>query len=922
MRTLYLCLFLLSIYSISIFAQPVLHPYNLDFGLSENGSMPIGWRMTSNDKKLGYDAYSTDSISKEHYFYLKITAPKIHSTIPQNNIPTNAGEVRGTVFQTFPSDWFKGKTVKFTAKITYKSKDTSDFLFLIIQTESPRTKYLEVKVSDTIRNSNSDYFSVSALIPTNADLIRIGFILYGKTDAIIEESNFETIYEKGEAQSKLNLTNENYQNLKLLARVYGVTKYFFPDSNLNFHFWENFLYKNVQDAISAKDKNDFINKLRSEYSRIIKEFSIAKSNKENQYKLTSKPYKPLDSLRVMYNYLHHGGVSVLPTELINSKIWNIYESQRSIIATALQIFNVRNKNLKQINLTAKAKFTPHSPSGNIAIGLRMDDPNNYDLLNATSKIITDTTNGWVDLNITTEVPENTASIRLGLLLSGEGTSNFDNLQISATDINDNTFKLDFRNTDFEEPLISTAIPSWLFTQYNASAGYNIELDTINSANGNNSLKIYSDTNFIKFYNPKTFFTEVFDGVEYSIPIQENEFIGQDEVNAILGDESIVLNSNDAISRICIVIDLWNLYRHFGFSHINSSDFDGILESALQIAAENNDEAKFRKALETIAKGDPSFKIWNGMDKTLFFPAINILYEDNKFLIFSKSDKIPSGSQALDIDGVDLKTLISIDKIQEFDNGVNPLSTINKEIAKLLAGYRESQISIKFIPPNSEKSQTAVLKRTSNKLQDIEKPYFSIELEPGLIYLNATTITDEEFKRILPELEKDITKWIIFDFRGYSLLSEHILGFFSSKELTGGSVIIPQYTAPLLNNLQYKTVNALISPLSKLIDKKVVFLMDWRTSSYSEYILGLAKINKIGTIIGSSSQGNFTETNRILLPGYYFATLSSQKFILHDNEINANQPLKPDIEVENTFDNYLNNEDRQLRAAINYLKNKN
>jgi len=98
-------------------------------------------------------------------------------------------------------------------------------------------------------------------------------------------------------------------------------------------------------------------------------------------------------------------------------------------------------------------------------------------------------------------------------------------------------------------------------------------------------------------------------------------------------------------------------------------------------------------------------------------------------------------------------------------------------------------------------------------------------------------------------------------------------------------------------------------------------MDSKTSSYSEYILSLAKINKICTIIGSRSQGNFTESNKVMLPGYYFITMSVQYFTF-EQEIYTHLPLKPDIEVQNTIESYLRNEDTQLKAAINYLKNQN
>lgn len=925
-KLLFCCLFLF-IYSNSIFAQPLLHPYNLDFGLSQKGSIPVGWIMNNSDKKLGYDAYAIDSLSNKHYFALKITTPKPGAQFAQNESSAQEIEQRGTVFQTFLAEWFRNKKVKFSAKVTYKAQNPGDYLLLIIQNENPITKFIDIKISDTIRNAKEDYYSVISSIDTNAGLIRVGFMLYGTTEAIIEESNFEPLYETT-PQSTLDLSSESLQNLKLIARIYGVAKYFYPDSNLNVQFWENILYKNVQDAVNTRNTNDFIAKIEKDYNEFIPKFSINKSNKTNQKQVISRPYKSQDTVKKMYNYTYYGGVNVLPTTAIRSKIWNIYESQRSAIATMMQIINVRDKKFTELNFSAKIKFVPKNLSGNAIIALRFDDPNNFDLLDKTSQIISDTTNDWVEIKIKTDVPENTANIRIGMMMSGEGTAYFDNFQVTARDKTGNNIPLEIRNPDFDDRLIGTAIPSWIFTRYSSDAGYSVGLDSINVANGKYSLRISSDTNFVRFAPPQAFYSEVFNNIEFTIPIQENEFTGKEKIDTFLKNNTNVHNSNDAISRICVAIDLWNIYRHFSLNQSNDSLFDITLENTIKKVAESGDENEFRRNLEEIPNDvyDASFKIWNGLDKTLYFPEINIIFENDKFLIYSKTDKIQSSSQAIAIDDIDLDKLrneifnwCSAYK-SNIDCEINQKSIVEKELLKLLSGNRDEKIEIKYLPPNSTSIRTESIARNLTTLHDITKPEFSIELEPGTIYLNAAMVTDDDFKRILPELEKDITKGIIFDFRGYSLLSEHILGFFRKNGITNGISIIPCYTTPTEIDVQNNMIISSISPLERLINKKVVFLMNGKTTSYSEYILGLAKINKIGTIIGTQSQGNFVETNRVLLSGYYFASVSGQKFDFVNQLVSPKTPLKPDIEIENTFDNYLKNEDMQLKTALEYLRN--
>jgi hypothetical protein len=164
-------------------------------------------------------------------------------------------------------------------------------------------------------------------------------------------------------------------------------------------------------------------------------------------------------------------------------------------------------------------------------------------------------------------------------MNGDGIVNFDNLQITAKDENDNSINLNMRNTEFEDPLIQTAIPAWVFPKYCKEQGYTMEFDTINSFTGKYSLKLSSDTNYVKFYPPQSFFDEVYNNIEYSIPIQENKFIEKNITKSIT-NPSPNLTSNNAIARICTSIDLWNIYKHFGLKNIEDTAFDRILENTL------------------------------------------------------------------------------------------------------------------------------------------------------------------------------------------------------------------------------------------------------------------------------------------------------------------------------------------------------
>jgi len=336
---------------------------------------------------------------------------------------------------------------------------------------------------------------------------------------------------------------------------------------------------------------------------------------------------------------------------------------------------------------------------------------------------------------------------------------------------------------------------------------------------------------------------------------------------------------------------------------------GLLNALKESAKDINPEDFLRIIYKFYSiSGDINSKFWNGLENTAYLPDIGIYSDGNKIFIYgSKDKKIPDGSEIISVDDTKTNEITDLKRNSKYQ--------LAKKIAQLLAGNKNSIVTIKIKTTNGE-TITTKFKRTALNLKSLDKPFYATELDTGVIYLNTTMLSDQDFKNISKQLSAQDIKGIIFDLRGYSTLSEHILGFFSSDSIKGYKAEVPVYTAPAKSIVSLLPINSNIKPNGTLKNKKVVFLINEFTTSYSELIAYIAKKNNIGILVGEPSQGVYSDVGQMRLAGYYYG---SQSFIkIKDGDKELNEPIIPNIEVKQTLDATIKGIDLQLQKAIEII----
>jgi hypothetical protein len=881
-------------------AQPILFPTNLDFEQSQEGMVPYGWHFQPQFEKLGYQAFTTHQGALQGNFCL--TLQSSYNDAKEIPNPDNK-ELQSVLYQEIEAEYFRGKEVFFGIKYKVLNPSDKNSALLFIQQENNDIHFFRLANTDTLRNTEWTETSISMMIDSTAKVIKFGVISFSTAVLQFDEGIFNYTYDFTKNSGPINYTEQIGKNLFNLAKVYGDVRYFYPNPFLKEYPWDVLLYDLIKKAVKDSPK-DYTKKLLQTFSEI-------NDNKKIE----------TDKVNSASNFSYTGVPTKTATPLANQKISDIFVSNKEVPCTIINFLNIQDEKPTEVKISVKYKLKPYAYNCKGGLWLRFDDSKTVSLGEFQAEKFLESPDNWKSAEISAKVPSGSASIRIGLVLEGDGEIFFDDLQLTGKK-NSESVSLNVRNGNFESPMVNNIISGWNFPKFSQNAGYAITLDN-NAAEGKNSLKISSDKRrVIQFPQINSTFEDILsDGSIFSLPLSvpvsnlKNISFEYSEMPS-----NFSINYEDSYSRIGIIIEQWNLIRHFSLNKFDEISLNNAFLHAVRDANSAKTLEEFEKVLSNLAviTNDPNFKIWYGFNSTPYFPDMGIFIENNSvYSIQSDSIGIPNGSRIIAINNLNLDSLIKIEIILNKKNSLNNKFIINKKITNLLSGIKNSSKVITF--ENNNSIETKKIQTNSISLRTLTPLFFASEPKPGVIYLNSAAISDEEFLSLIPKLQESSVKGVIIDLRGYSMLSEHILGLFTENSLKGYISEIPIYTSPNHQIVNKSIMENNIKSIPKLKDKKVIFLINEFTNSYSELIAALARYNKIGQVIGTNTQGNIAEVEKVSLPGYFFGTQSIIRFKLIDDENYLFNSVAPDIKVEQTLKNAVKNFDDQLEKALELIR---
>lgn len=283
-------------------------------------------------------------------------------------------------------------------------------------------------------------------------------------------------------------------------------------------------------------------------------------------------------------------------------------------------------------------------------------------------------------------------------------------------------------------------------------------------------------------------------------------------------------------------------------------------------------------------------------------GVNIYSNSGKIEIFNIIPATPA-----DYSGLKQGDIITAVDGKE-TNGMNV-----SEVATLVRGPENSVVELSIL--RDGKKLTKKIKRKEIKIKNVK----SSVLDNHIGYIQIVSFmggtTPNEFVEALENTKN--TDSIIIDLRGNTggLLDNAI--FIANMFINDGEIVEIIY-----RNGYKKSINA--NNTTKLLDKPVVVLVNGASASASEILSGALKDYKKAKLVGKKTFGKGLVQKVVPLPNQTGINVTIAKYLTPNGTDINKLGIKPDIEVGNEYDFYLNNikKDVQLETAKEILNAKN
>ncbi len=193
------------------------------------------------------------------------------------------------------------------------------------------------------------------------------------------------------------------------------------------------------------------------------------------------------------------------------------------------------------------------------------------------------------------------------------------------------------------------------------------------------------------------------------------------------------------------------------------------------------------------------------------------------------------------------------------------------------------------------------------------------LDDGIAYISMDQFGDkttQELRDALDELMKNDPKGLIFDLRDNG-------GGWLNTAIETASEFLPLNTTVLIEKegdgteTVYKTQRG----GGRALDIPMVVLINENSASSSEIVTGALLVNDRATIIGKTSYGKGSVQIQPSLSNGGAVSVTIARWYMPDGTLIHGVGITPDIEVDYTMEDFENEVDPQLDAAIDFLNGK-
>jgi C-terminal processing protease CtpA/Prc len=377
------------------------------------------------------------------------------------------------------------------------------------------------------------------------------------------------------------------------------------------------------------------------------------------------------------------------------------------------------------------------------------------------------------------------------------------------------------------------------------------------------------------------------------------------------------SGNDRTTRLADVALAWNIFEHFyAYFDVVKTDWHAELRTALTASATDRDETEFVRTLRRLVAKlqDGHGNVIDPSESFEFtYPVFFGWIEDRLVItgVAAGAEGLRPGDVVLKVDGRSSNQALA--EAEEISAGATPQWRRYVAMDRLL--NQNSDVTLE-VQTQTGGTKSVKLKRNVefDKIQEVRPPKIT-ELKPGIFYLDLARIKDDDFKPILPQLEK--ARGIIFDVRGYPRVSPVVISHLIDTPVESARWMVPIIKTPdHANIVDYSTDGRWkLEPIAPRLSAKVAFLTDGRAISYAESFLGIIEAYKLADIVGEPTAGTNGDINPFTLLGNYTVIWTGMKVLKNDGSRHHGVGIQPTVLVHRTIRGIAEGRDEQLERAL-------
>lgn len=414
-------------------------------------------------------------------------------------------------------------------------------------------------------------------------------------------------------------------------------------------------------------------------------------------------------------------------------------------------------------------------------------------------------------------------------------------------------------------------------------------------------------------------------------------------------------------RIYILSTVWrNVRDNFAFPHhFEKNNPDSLFKAFIpKIMSADSEKAFSLLMTEFLAKFNDGHTRFFSDAPSATVP-IKFIGIENKVIVNNINkeyiNKIPLGSQLVKIDGQPISEFLQ-SSIYPYIAAGNNEWKFRKSLDSFLNGEVGTKVTLEFLTPKHQ-TETITLARVDQKTLDSytwaqvenKKNTFVKKLAGNILYMRmATFTTPDEVKHVftenLPRLLN--SNGVIFDIRNNRggtdecwnpIIFDHVApnDIDQHKAITMkcrvSNAAFQEYghRIPQIKDFasetameKVRTIGTYFSqtPDSHKIKCPIIILINGYTGSAAEDFAVTMKNLNLAKLVGSNTTGVISHPRYFSLPGGYSYGLSTWAFLNPDGTGIIDTGIIPDIKVDLTVEDLINNHDSQLEKAIEILQN--